>query len=231
MPATAKEFRFPISVVQYQDKVLYAKVSGDFADVLLSFLTLPLGTIVRLLVQRYGREAPILGSLSSLYEGLKNLARDNFYCEAGKRLLLEPINSFESRCRKLKVKIDDTGPIRYFICQNRRCTKYPKCVSLYYGSVACDHCRRPLDSEVRVEDSNVKTLSGGGVFVTSRAQSFIVTDDLQILPDLPASALQILQDYGVEDTDGLQERPLIFGYLEVKPPSFRISTLKTNCLN
>ncbi|KAL0384216.1 UNVERIFIED_CONTAM: hypothetical protein Sradi_2815900 [Sesamum radiatum] len=52
-----------------ENKVLFAEVDNCFADVLLSFLTLPLGTIARLLVKHYAEGAPVIGSLSTLYQG------------------------------------------------------------------------------------------------------------------------------------------------------------------
>ncbi|EYU34023.1 hypothetical protein MIMGU_mgv1a0195142mg, partial [Erythranthe guttata] len=69
-----KDVSFSLKVMINKDKnkVLFALIDADFADVLLSFLTLPLGKIVKVLAKHYGEEedrAPVVGSLTSLYNG------------------------------------------------------------------------------------------------------------------------------------------------------------------
>ncbi|KAG5054402.1 hypothetical protein JHK85_006912 [Glycine max] len=39
-----------------------------------------------------------------------------FWKHISKRMLLCPCNPCEALCCKLKLKIDDTGPIKYFMC-------------------------------------------------------------------------------------------------------------------
>ncbi|KZV34413.1 hypothetical protein F511_35450 [Dorcoceras hygrometricum] len=56
--AAAEEVHFSLKVMMMKksNKVLYAEVDSHLVDVLLSFLTLPLGTIVRLLNKHYGND-------------------------------------------------------------------------------------------------------------------------------------------------------------------------------
>ncbi|XP_073062028.1 uncharacterized protein [Primulina eburnea] len=207
MSGAAQEFQFSLRVVlnQQETKVLYAAVSRDFVDVLLSFFTLPLGTIVRLLVRQHENEAPSLGSLTSLYKGLKDLDVTNFSWDVDRWLLLRPLNYFEVQCRKLRLRIDDTN---HDICRNFESERCTKDVMYYAKLIRC------CGGSVNV----VETPSGGGVFVTS-PQSFIITDDLKVFPDLPEDGLRILRDAcGVESM--MRERTVSFGYLEVKPPFF-----------
>ncbi|KAL1555511.1 hypothetical protein AAHA92_11236 [Salvia divinorum] len=70
-------------------RVLFAEVGSDFADALLTFLLLPLGTIVKFLNNHYSK-APVIGSLSSLYNGLENLDSIDFLHKDAKSLLLTP---------------------------------------------------------------------------------------------------------------------------------------------
>ncbi|KAK4401659.1 hypothetical protein Sango_0906600 [Sesamum angolense] len=51
------KFSLRVMMNKEENKVLYAEVGSSFADVLLSFLTLPLGTIVRLLVRQLCRRS------------------------------------------------------------------------------------------------------------------------------------------------------------------------------
>lgn len=71
-------------------KVLFAEAGSDFADTLLSFLLLPLGTIVKVLKREYGEKAPVIGSLNTLYDGIEKLDSIHFLTEDAKSLLLNP---------------------------------------------------------------------------------------------------------------------------------------------
>ena len=72
-----------------KSKVLFAEGGSDFVDALLTFLLLPLGTIVKFLNDHYDK-ALVIGSLSSLYNGLENLDSIHFLNEDAKSLLLNP---------------------------------------------------------------------------------------------------------------------------------------------
>ncbi|KAG8362864.1 hypothetical protein BUALT_BualtUnG0029600 [Buddleja alternifolia] len=69
--SNSEEVKFTLKVVinKEKNKVLFAEVDNSFADVLLSFLTLLLGTIVRLLAKHFADQAPTIGSLNTLYQG------------------------------------------------------------------------------------------------------------------------------------------------------------------
>ncbi|KAL8531521.1 hypothetical protein ACS0TY_008206 [Phlomoides rotata] len=120
-------------------KVLFAEAGSDFADVLLSFLTFPLGRIVKVLEKHYGDKAPVLGSITSLYKGLANLDTLHFSTSAAKQMLLHP-------------------------------------KSLYYeNSAGACSCGSLLNKEVVVH-----VHEGGGF--TSKTASFIISDDLRMMP-------------------------------------------------
>ncbi|XP_073153347.1 uncharacterized protein [Henckelia pumila] len=206
--AEGVQFSLKVMMIKESNKVLYAEVDSDFADVLLSFLTLPLGTIVRLLIKHYGNFAPILGSLNSLYAGLQNMDDSHFWTEEGKLMLLNPRNSSEIECSKLKIQIDDTPPTQYFVCSNSRCA------SLYYSvKCICPKLSNPLTSYKK--DVEVEADCGDkGVFAEQTA-SFILTDDFQLLTNSPASILRILRLNGIKDTNVVEERTLAVGLKEI----------------
>ena len=70
MSDAKKDIKFSLkaTVNKKKGKVLFAQVDSAFADVLLSFLTLPLGTIVKAL-SKCEDITPQFGSLTSLYSG------------------------------------------------------------------------------------------------------------------------------------------------------------------
>ncbi|XP_075475571.1 uncharacterized protein LOC142506256 [Primulina tabacum] len=203
--ATEIQLSLKVMMVKESNKVLYAEIDSNFADVLLSFLTLPLGTIVRLLIKHYGNDAPILGSLNSLYAGLLNLDSSHFSSEAGKLMLLYPRNSLETKCRKLKLQIDDTPPVQYFVCGNWTCA------SMYY-SVKC-LCPNSANTMTRT-DLEIEAQSDDESVFTEKTSSFLLLDNLQIRTNTLASFFQILKSNGIKDTNALEERTLIVGLKE-----------------
>jgi len=86
------------------NKVLFAEADKDFVDILCSFLTLPLGTIARLIQKKSNIEPVTIGCLNSLYQSVENLG------------LVTNYNSSEDYCRILEINIDDSQPTKYFIC-------------------------------------------------------------------------------------------------------------------
>ncbi|CAA0816066.1 Unknown protein [Striga hermonthica] len=107
-----KNFRFNLKAMinKQKTKVLYVETDSDFTDVLLSFLTLPLGTIVKVLKKHYGDVVPVLGSLTTLYTGLHNLDSGLFNIPGFKNLLLNPINPSLEKCCRLKINVYGTQP-------------------------------------------------------------------------------------------------------------------------
>ncbi|XP_073137094.1 uncharacterized protein [Henckelia pumila] len=208
MAAADEKVQFSLNVVAIKEssKVLYAQVDSDFADVLLSFLTLPLGTIVRLLIKHYGDNVPVLGSLNSLYAGLLNMDTRHFWTEAGKLMLLNPRNSSQVQCSRLKLQIETTPPIQHFVCGNWTCVST-------YNNVKC-LCRDPRNTMTRV-DLEVEAQSRDNSIFTLQTASFLLTDDLQILANTSASIFQILKQNGIEDTGVLVEKTLIFWLKEI----------------
>ncbi|KAL3635478.1 hypothetical protein CASFOL_020025 [Castilleja foliolosa] len=214
MSDLAKDVKFSLKVVINKQKtnVLFAEIGSDLADVLFSFLTLPLGKIVRILKKQYGDQAPVFGSITTLYDGLSNLETSNFCTEGGKQMLLNPISSFIDECRKLKADIGDNQPIKYFTCENKNCV-HPTFGNwaMYYDTVLC-RCGKQLKKEIPV--TNVSNAVDGEVF-TVKTTTFIISDDLQILPNVTASFRKIVSDLGLMDMDGTEMRNLTFGYNEI----------------
>ncbi|XP_073153338.1 uncharacterized protein [Henckelia pumila] len=225
--ATARQVQFSLKVMMIKEsnKVVYAEVDSDFADVLLSFLTLPRGTIVRLLIKHYGNQAPILGSLNSLYRGLSNLNSSHFGTEAGKLMLLNPRNASGIQCGRLKLQIDDTPPpIQYYTCG---CSATKTCVSMYYSVNCLCQPQNSTHATIARKDLEMDAQSGDKSVFTAQTASFLLTDDLQLLANSSASFFQILKLNGIEDTSVLEERTLIVGLKEV----INLNPLTCNLVN
>ncbi|EYU31633.1 hypothetical protein MIMGU_mgv1a018387mg [Erythranthe guttata] len=222
-----------VMVNKQKTKVLFAEIDSNFADVLLSFLTLPLGKIVGILKKHYGEEAPVkFGSLTTLYDGLANIESNHFWTEGCKDMLLNPRSSFEAECLKLKLDIGDTQPTRFFGCADTDCKKKRSNVSMYYGKIECD-CGKLLskpmgitthededkdEDEEEDEDDDGKDddvdVDDGGVF-TGKKSSFLLTDDLKMAPSIQGSVIQTLISLGVEVPQGAEFLTVTVGFNEI----------------
>ncbi|KAH6780493.1 hypothetical protein C2S52_011730 [Perilla frutescens var. hirtella] len=202
MSELAKDVKFSLKVMtnKQKTKVLFAEADRNFAEIILSFLMLPLGEIVRLMKKQYGDEEPVFGSLSTLYTGLSNLDDVHFWTDGGKKMLLNPRNSFFNQ------------PIKYFRCANIDCKKKSSSpnVSIYYDSGICD-CGKPL-SRAMCEIEPKSQATDEGIFVGGL--HFIVTDDLQMAPYEPGSMIQTFIDFGIVVTEGAELRNVTLGYKE-----------------
>jgi 4-aminobutyrate aminotransferase-like enzyme len=70
-----------VLVEKGKNKVVYAEAGKDFVDVLFSFLTLPLGTIARLVAKESNMKAVQFGSISSLYQSVSDLDQQHLWSQ------------------------------------------------------------------------------------------------------------------------------------------------------
>lgn len=121
MEENTKEVEISLKVVidREEKKVVFAEAGSDFVDILFSFLTLPMGTIVRLLANRSDPpHQPVnIGSFNSLYGSVANLDAKYFATTECKDMLLNTRSSAEALCRNLKIDIGHTKSVKYFICE------------------------------------------------------------------------------------------------------------------
>lgn len=166
-------------------KVLFAEANSDFVDVLLSFLTLPLGKIANILNDN--GYAPPVGSLTTLYRSILNL--DNVI-ESRRPGLLNPEPSI-SEVELSKLKLNPAQPPKLYTYSNNDEAGYGK--RKRYETRAQDQPQTQAAPDCGEDD--------GAVFVVN-AVSFLITDDLQIVPVVRESILQSLMKIGVTNTDG-----------------------------
>ncbi|KAJ9550996.1 hypothetical protein OSB04_015041 [Centaurea solstitialis] len=205
----AKDAKVSMKVLVDKEKnrVVFAEADYNFVDILFSFMTLPMGAIVRLLGKQE-KKFEALGSLNNLHKSLVDLPVGYFFTEECKVMLLNPKSSSYDHCRKLRLNIDDTEPTKYFICGEWRCNRLwlPK-LSLC-NTARCTYCGKSMDQEIRFKytsSSADDVCVSSGVFV-SDATTFIVSDDLCVMPYTLEGCIQLLKDVGISYTRHLDER-------------------------
>ncbi|KAK1363152.1 hypothetical protein POM88_038713 [Heracleum sosnowskyi] len=209
--------KIPLKVVidKERKRVVFAEANNDFVDVLFSFLTLPMGTIVRLL-STHSDQHVNFGSFKNLNKSLDNLGDKYFATQQCRHMLQMVRNSAEAECRKLLINIDDTGPCQYFICSDLECTEMRSMPSLStYCTANCRHCRKVMYRSISFKPSPTGASDGSkGAFV-KEAASFLIRDDLHVIPHLLGSTLGILNSSGITDFGVLEEKFLQLGRSEI----------------
>ncbi|KAL3830438.1 hypothetical protein ACJIZ3_019240 [Penstemon smallii] len=211
MSTAEEEVRLSMRVMinKEKTKVLFALVDNSLADILLCFLTLPLGVIPRLLKKHYGDDAPNIGSLNTLYNGLENLDSSHFRTEAGKLMLLNPKSSLDVDCSELKININDTQPVKYFGCGDLGCKHGG--VIMYHDTERCP-CGNSMNGEVCI---GIEGPYEDGEVLTVKTSYFLISDDLRVLPNVTGSFLQSIKDLGITDTDGAKEITITIGFNQI----------------
>ncbi|KAJ8639407.1 hypothetical protein MRB53_016101 [Persea americana] len=108
-----KQMGLTLLVDNERNRVIYAESGKDFVEILLSFLTLPLGTVIKL----SGKQSN-MGSLTMLYKSLEDLDLEFLNTKACKDMLLHPKSSAEELYKFLPliVNIGATSRTKYYIC-------------------------------------------------------------------------------------------------------------------
>ncbi|RDX61644.1 hypothetical protein CR513_60109, partial [Mucuna pruriens] len=195
-------------------RVIVAEASGDFIDVLFSFLTLPLGTIMRLISNNKPHSPLEIGCINNLYHSVQNFSTDVFWNRICQQMLLSPRNSLEAFCQRLKLNVDDTEPTKYFMCGS--CSKGKDLLLLStFAGASCCYCEKSMIKEVKLlEESKEDACRGNGVFVKEDAM-FLIFDDLRVLQSSPGTTVQQLLQLGYMDFTKMKEMSLDVGMKEI----------------
>ncbi|KAI0489178.1 hypothetical protein KFK09_029020 [Dendrobium nobile] len=202
----ADEKRLSLNAWVDKDKkrVVFAEADSDFIDVLFSFLTLPLGTIIKLLSNKSG-----LGCFDNLYDSIKQLSDQHFSIEACKNMLLSPCSAAAEYYDKLKLNV--YGTREFYYCKMDDCISRTRC---YYSSVwqtRCYHCGNFMDGVVRWRNDETKD----AVFVKKNGTKFMITDDFRVTQSSVSECYDRLKELGVKDINLLEEWLLEFGREEL----------------
>ncbi|KAG7553784.1 hypothetical protein ISN44_As11g001050 [Arabidopsis suecica] len=208
MAESSEEPKFALRLIidEEKEKVVLAEAGRDFVDVLFSLLTLPMGTIVRLLEKHRKSE---FGCFSNIYKSVADVGVDNFETEACQQILLNPRSVKEVQCKRLKLNINPTDCLKFF-----KCRSFAACnlCSNFSGSECV--CGELMDQEIDLSEEDQVQNDVDGVFVKGRS-SFIITDDLNVYVGSTGLVLKTLSRLNCSDVSKLGEKFLDIGIEEI----------------
>ncbi|WJX81923.1 hypothetical protein P8452_64744 [Trifolium repens] len=113
-------------------------------------------------------------------------------------MLLQPSNTLEDYCRFLKLNIDDSQPLQYYLCNKRRFPcEYSDVLST---SRTCSDCWFMNKNLVA---SPEKQFCDG--FVNDGA-TFVITDDLRVFPNsMDITSFSMLKSFGIKHTSSVKK--------------------------
>ncbi|GMN21256.1 hypothetical protein TIFTF001_043267 [Ficus carica] len=196
--------RLKAVVDREKSKVIFIEADSDFVDVLLSFLTIPIGTAITLAQKQLVSTG--MGCVINVHTSVKNMDLQylHFQSEAGKIMLLSPCTEAASYCEKLKLKIDNADHTeKVFCCSGSEsdCTRGTYKLLSPYKDVLCK-CGSPMNLEMFLKKSLSEQHMGG--FVNEKTK-FLVTDELQVIPLSTAANLSLSAKHGVTDDSFIEE--------------------------
>ncbi|XP_058095122.1 uncharacterized protein LOC131240717 [Magnolia sinica] len=182
-------------------RVVLAESDKYFVDTLFSFLTIPIGAIVRL-----SRKKSNIGCMDALQESVKNLDSQYLPTEAVKEMLLCPRSTWEVRTNDLALNVD-TEVTRYYVCTRNCAVSHPLISTV--KNVRCP-CGRVMDREIVYNPNPVTNGINEGVFV-KRTMKFMIGDDLRVGPISTMTCMSLLDKLGVRDRAALEEKSVDVG--------------------
>ncbi|KAL6627418.1 hypothetical protein ACP70R_031144 [Stipagrostis hirtigluma subsp. patula] len=200
-------------------RVLYAEAGKDVVDFLFSLLTLPVGTVVKIL-----SKDSMVGSIGNLYGSVEKLDETYVRSADAKNALLSPAGGYESgRLLQLSEAAELSSMEFYRCCYN----DYSQCLTYLskVRGVRCQNksCRGTMTTVMKLVGSSGG--SGGqaaGAPATTLATTgfvqgvvtYTVMDDLKVAPMSTISGITLLNTFGITDIGMLQEKTVQLGYDE-----------------
>ncbi|KAJ0705023.1 hypothetical protein HanPI659440_Chr14g0569001 [Helianthus annuus] len=181
-------------------KVLFAEASKEFVDFLFHILSLPIGTVIKLL-----RKNSMVGSLGNLYDSIENLSNTYMQPNQSKDAVLNPkIANFGAHVPLLLPNEDGSVDRKFY-----RCASYSSGhVTITDDPTAlCPQCHQRMNTVMTFVAGNgaAKVAGEGGGFVKG-VVTYMVMDDLVVKPMSTISSITMLNQFNVKEVGVLEEK-------------------------
>ncbi|XP_077244983.1 uncharacterized protein LOC143884961 isoform X2 [Tasmannia lanceolata] len=210
--ATNQNMKLKLIVDKKANKLLFAEAGKDFADFLMSLLTLPVGSVIRL------TKPKMVGCVGELYESVENLGYTFIQPGLDKNFLLNPA------CLNPPILLQNEVPkaTRFFSCLQRHS---------YVAQSTATRCPSPgcgylMSNELNFLPNNTIDAFSKGGFVKD-VVTYMVTDALVVTPINSISTFLPLNKFNLNDTVVLEEKVVEVGMeegLALLKASFQSST-------
>lgn len=187
-------------------------------DFLLSLMSLPIGTVTRILSTN-----DMVGSIGNLYQSFENLSEIYIQPEAKKDTLLKPKSLvFEGVARLLALPDNADQTRSLFTCGN--CKRYVT----YDLQDKCPSCGYTMSTLAAFVTGAAQASSSVAKGYVKEVVTYMIMDNLDVKPMSTISSIALLNKYNVKEIGDLEEMVVSFGMDEVCQ-FFCFSLLYTLC--
>ncbi|KAF5179528.1 Duf674 family protein [Thalictrum thalictroides] len=192
-------------VEKEKNRVLFAESSKDLVDILFSFLTFPIGTIIRLTNKESN-----FGCMDNLYKSVEGLDIQYFHTKACKAMLLSPRSDSELKYRNLVLDlININDHMKYYACPSWTCATETHCVLSLFENATC-LCGQEMQELGHTAEDRCDRVA----FVEGNCK-FIITDDLHVSIMSTEARESILRRFNIIEGLSIEERFVHLGTREV----------------
>lgn len=204
-PNMANKLSLKLLIDRKSQKVLFAEAEKEFIDFLLSLLTLPVGSVVKLLKKNF-----MVGCIGKLYESIENLSDTYIQTGQTRNMLLNPISPSAPYSPLLLQNDAKAKSMMFYTCT------YNHRYITDFSCVRCPQCNGAMTTEhIYVANDGVSSSSvGSGGFVKG-VVTYTVMDDLVGKPMSTISCIALLNRFDVRDVGSLEESVDEIGFNEV----------------
>ena len=182
-------------VQKSSNKVLFALAEKNFVEFLFSFLTIPLGSITRLLSGNIS-----VGSVSNLYQSVSSLnSKCYIKSQEVKEMLLNPQLAPLHFCKNQIFCLNEAKAPLYYCLSDKRDSQYIGCLVEY--KVDCNY-------ELKCTPLTLKNPKFEEEYVRSN-EMFMVTDDLVVSPFSAITSISVMQQLKIYPSDVEEQVVLI----------------------
>ncbi|CAN1269367.1 hypothetical protein LINPERPRIM_LOCUS13555 [Linum perenne] len=187
--ATTTKVTLKLLIDKKSNKVLFAEAGKEFVDFLFSILSLPLGTVIRLL-----SKDQMVGCLGNLYQSIEELGDTFIQQSTSKDIVLNPkVQSYTADTNLLLTGCDNSN-----------------------GTSATGKGNNRMNIEVTFVPKPVVEGNGGGNqnseggFVKG-VVTYMVMDNLEVKPMSTISSITLLNKFNIQQVGALEEKVVELG--------------------
>ncbi|KAL5712656.1 hypothetical protein ACHQM5_014804 [Ranunculus cassubicifolius] len=210
--AETKKIDIKLLIDKERNKVLFAESDRYFVEILFSFLTMPIATIITL-----ANKQSSLGCIDALYRSVEALDAQYFQTGYCKTMLLKPKSESDIKTRSLELTFDGYGNVpEYYHCPTWSCTTAANCLVSMFENTTCV-CGQKMTIKGTAGSISIEDKRVNGVFLKGVRNKYTIYDDLEVRTLSNDTDLSVnLRLFGIKDGTALEERNVSVGIEEMK---------------
>ncbi|CAN0897997.1 hypothetical protein LINGRAHAP2_LOCUS19450 [Linum grandiflorum] len=212
MPTTASNVTLKLLIDRKTKRVLFAEAGKEFVDFLFTLLSLPLGTVIKLL-----SENKMVGCLGNLYQSIAELSD----------IFIQPSQSKDSVLNPKVLSSTTDANLLLAGCDNNSETSATRKVYMCYycdeyvgdnPETMCPNCNGRRHTEVQFVATAANAGNNGGGNQNNEGGGFVkgvvtymVMDNLEVKPMSTISSIALLNKFNIQQVGALEEKVITVG--------------------